>query len=133
MPKNLIKLKQLDNSEISGYILQVTSGSPLKVGRDLDVSGTLRVTGNAWVASGLDVTTGLTVKNGPITLSGKIVNASSGNFDIGSSSKPFRGLYLSSGVDINDNELKVITSGSYKLLTLNDNLIRSVLPDFSTE
>ena len=124
MPSNLIKLKQLDNSQISGYILQVVSGSPGFVANDLDVSGSLLVSGNAEILSGLDVSTGITVKNGPFIVSGELKNLRSGAFDIGSISYPFQELFLSSGINMQGGDtLNIVTSGSKRVLPLNDELI----------
>ena len=132
MAKNLIKLKQLDNSQISGYILNVVSGSPSFISHDLNVSGSLGVSGDATIVSGLHGGTGISIPSGHLTISGDIYSVTSGTSNVGTSTIPFKNLYLSSGISLQGGDaLNVVTSGTQRVLTLNDHLLVAGYSDTS--
>ena len=86
MPDNYIRLKQLHNPEISGYVIDVLSGTPY-----------LHLGGN-------------------VAISGDYLPAGSGSYDLGSSSLPFQDLYLGSGDNLYFGNDKLSVSGTYLLI-----------------
>ena len=86
MADNYIRLKQLHNPEISGFVLDVVSGAPL-----LQLGGDTQIVGD--------------FKPG-----------SSGVYDLGSQSLPFQDLYIASGDNIYFGQNKHTVSGTYLLI-----------------
>jgi len=86
MPDNYIRLKQLHNPEISGYVIDVLAGTPtIYFGGDITVSG--------------DFSPGIY-----------------GVYYLGSSDLPFQDLYLGSGDSLYFGGDKLSVSGSYLLI-----------------
>lgn len=86
MPDNYIRLRQLHSPEISGYVLDVLSGSA-----------------GVWVG-------------GNLTVSGHINPAILGEHDLGALTEPYRDLYLTSGQGVYIGDDKITLSGQYILV-----------------
>jgi collagen type VII alpha len=78
MPDNLIRIKQLDKPELTGFVINALSGYGLEIAPLLK------------------------------RISGDFLPSNSGEYDLGSSSAPFSELFLSSGLNIDGNLLTVV-------------------------